>query len=270
MEKLTLKINKSIFLSEEMKELGFDRKNILKIMKNKDILINGARTREDLQLEEGDEITIFYSPSQRTQIDIVYVDENVIIINKPFGIEVEGQNSVCHRLNALAVHRLDRNTTGLLILAKNKAAQQILVNAFKEKKIIKKYYAEVEGKTDFKNYTFNAFLVKDDKEARVKIFTRPVANSQKISTTFNTVKNSSSSLIECQLHTGKTHQIRASLAFLGHPIIGDGKYGKNEINKKYNCFKQRLHAYYIKFPQIPTPLENLSGKSFTNKPNWMK
>ena len=155
------------------------------------------------------------------------------------------------------------------MLAKNKEAKAVLDKAFKDRVVTKKYLAEVVGITQYKNFTFNAFLLKDANSSTVKIFENRVKGSVAISTTFSTLKSGgNSSLIECLLHTGKTHQIRASLAYLGHAIIGDGKYGKNADNKAFNAKNQRLHAYYLKFEKMEQPLAYLNGKEFVSYPKW--
>ena len=205
------------------------------------------------------------------QIEKVYEDENILVINKSAGIEVEGERSLCSILNCLAVHRLDRNTTGLTILAKNPSSQKELNSAIKEHLITKKYLAEVVGPTSFKNYLMKAYLEKDEKTSMVKIFEKPTKKSVEIKTIFNTLKsNPSSSIVECTLMTGKTHQIRASLAYLNHAIIGDGKYGKNEDNKKFKEKTQKLHCFYLKFDNLKNNLKYLNKREFMVLPNWYK
>ncbi len=269
MEKLSFITTKSDNIINHLTEKGFAYNYINKLLRSKDIKVDKKPIKENIIVDEGKEITVFYQPVQNTnspKIEIIYEDDNILIINKPKGIEVEGENSLTKLLNAFAVHRLDRNTTGLMVFAKNKISQNILLDAFKNHNITKKYMAEVAGKANFKNKVFKAFLVKDSKNGIVKIFQKQVKGAKEIITIFNTVKISQeSSLIECSLLTGRTHQIRASLAYLGYPIIGDSKYGKNEINRKFKEKSQKLHCFYLKFNKLEKPLSYLSGKEFVIK-----
>ncbi len=263
--------NKNDKLFNILSNQGFSFNAINKLLRKKDIIVNGQRIKENLDIYIQDEIIIFFDPSMKNEkkIDIVYEDENILIVNKPIGIEVEGENGLSNILKAIPVHRLDRNTTGLIIFAKNEESKEILFKSFKEHKIEKKYLAEVIGNTNFKNTIFNANLVKDSKNSIVKIYKNNVKNSVRISTIFNTIKSSpSSSIVECTLITGKTHQIRASLAYLGHAIIGDGKYGKNEDNKKFKTFTQKLHCYYLKINEKQNILSYLNEKTFIVYPDW--
>lgn len=273
MEKETITIKKQTSVLDALSELGFSYNYACKMLRNKDVRLFGDKIKDNLLLTEGDELTFFYTAEAKassiTKYTEIYQDENVIIVNKKAGIEVEGE--LDRLLNAKAVHRLDRNTTGLVILAKNKLSERVLLNAFKNHSIVKKYLAEVVGKTEWKNFNHKAYLLKDSEKAQVKIFDKKVKGSVEIQTIFSTISsNSTSSIIECHLITGKTHQIRASLAYLGHAIIGDGKYGKNEDNKKFKSKNQKLHSQSLTLKGLSSPLEYLNGKTFTSNPEWLK
>lgn len=273
MEKMTFKANKKDKLLNILTSRGFSYAYASKLLRNKDVRVNDCKMKDNILLEEDDEITVFYTSDAITlpQIEKVFEDENILIVNKPAGIEIEGENSLCSMLGALAVHRLDRNTTGLVMLAKNKPSQDELSLAIKDHLITKKYLAEVVGPTNFKNYLMKAYLEKDEKLSQVKIFEKPTKKSVEIQTIFNTLKsNPSSSIVECTLITGKTHQIRASLAYLNHAIIGDGKYGKNENNKKFKEKTQKLHCFYLKFNNLKNNLKYLNQREIILFPKWYK
>ena len=162
--------------------------------------------------------------------------------------------------NLKLCHRLDTNTSGLIVLAEGVALDEML-KAFKQRTIDKYYYAEVYGKLSAKSATLTAYLKKDAVTSTVKIFNEKVEGSVKIITEYQTLEvRGETTLLKVKLITGKTHQIRAHLALIGHFIIGDGKYGKNEINKRFKAKTQRLVAGELKFNFAPqSPLYKLNG-----------
>ena len=207
MEKITFTMDKDMRLVDALTSKGFPFGQANKLVKNKDVRVNGEKVSTNIKVCSGSEIIAFYSgevaPNEQ-QIEVVFEDQNILVVNKPDGIEVEGKAGVAERLGALAVHRLDRNTTGLLVLAKNPSAQQALLQAFRQKLVEKRYLAEVVGATNFHNQKLSAFLVKNAEESKVKIFSSPVKGGVKISNMFNTVKSSTgASVVEIELLTGK-------------------------------------------------------------------
>ena len=271
MNKLTFNNEKEDKIINILLKKDFSYNHICKLLRNRDIRVDGVKIANNIDIAKGSEVVVYYENLDNAkEIDRVYEDDNIVIINKPQGIEASGASGLAQKLGLIAIHRLDRNTTGLMILAKTEMAAAMLVSAIKSHKIEKIYIAEVVGSLKLKNQTLTAYHVKDSKNSFVKIYPSPVKGCKEIVTKFNTLKSSpSSSTIECTLITGRTHQIRAHLSFLGHPIIGDGKYGKNEDNKKFGAKYQHLHCYKLIF-HLSGKLSYLNEKEFVSYPDFYK
>lgn len=237
---------------------GLTLDTFYKALRKKDIRINNIKISKNDIVHTGDEIKIFvidellyssFSP------EIIYEDNNILVINKPSNLEVVGNSSITNELKKIykyiePCHRLDRNTTGLVLFAKNEESLIILLEKFKKHEIEKHYIAKVYGIPKAKKQTLSSYLFKDNKKSIVYISDEPKKGYVKIITSYTILEKyekENYSILDITLHTGKTHQIRAHLAHIGHPILGDGKYGNNQVNKQFGYKTQQLQSYKLKF-----------------------
>lgn len=228
----------SVYLQHQFDGLTIN--TIYKALRKKDIIVNGKRISDNITLHANDNIIIYIKDDllyKKIDIDIVYEDDNIVIVNKPKGIEVISSNPhergftdfVREYYNSnngfpSPCHRLDRNTSGLLIYAKNEVSLNILLNKFKNKEIEKHYLCMVYGISKKKADRLTAYLFKDNKKSKVYISDTPKKGYLEIITSYSVISensNDNTSILDVQLHTGRTHQIRAHLAYIGLPIIGD-------------------------------------------------
>ena len=272
MEKFEIKIKKNQKIRDFLLNYGFSKPITNQIIKNKDIKFDGKRLCEDDMVFAGQTVVVFAPEKPSARFSVIFEDENVIVLDKGCDIEVQGKDSLESAIpGSIAVHRLDRNTTGVMIMAKTDEVAEALKQAFKDKTVQKTYVCEVFGRPNFKGEVQKAYLVKDANRSEVKIYPNFVQKSVLIETKFKTVKvGEQTSLVTAELLTGRTHQIRAQLAYLGFPIIGDGKYGKNEINRKFKEKYQKLHCFSLKIKKINKKFEYLQNKEFISKPEWAK
>ena len=220
------------------------------LIKKGDIRVNGVKQKADCPLTMGDIITFYTTKSQEEEPShfTVYEDENVLVADKISGVSSEGLFCELSAVAPYPVHRLDRNTSGLIVLAKNLAVQDTLVQAFRDKDVEKVYLCLAKNAFKKPSAQLSAYLSKDDKSALVRIYSAPNAGRVPIKTDYEVVKEYGDyALVKVILHTGKTHQIRAHLSFIGCPVLGDTKYGDFSLNKKYNVTRQVLVAKYLKF-----------------------
>ena len=237
-----------------------------KLLRKKDVKLNGVRVKTDQKTCVGDKIEVYYDGEDKRADEVLFLDENVVVLYKPQGITSEDFFSLVKKKFSGAgfIHRLDRNTDGIMIFSLNEKAEEELLKGFKERSFEKYYLAEVYGEPKRNSERLESYLFKDAEKSEVIISDTPKKGYEKIITEYKVIKsNCGTTLLEVKLVTGKTHQIRAHLAHVGHFIIGDGKYGSEEINRKYHCKRQRLTAYklVLKFSEN-SYLRYLDGKTF--------
>ena len=272
-----------------------------KYIRIKRIKCNGVRAERDQRLQAGDVLQLYindeffdkprednaYLTVATPKITIVYEDENIILVDKKPGLAVHphdgaeyGRTLIDHIQaylyqkrewsprgeNAFApalCNRIDRNTGGIVIAAKNAETLRIINQKIKDREMDKRYLAIVEGTPKPQKGSLKGYLFKDAKKNRVFVTDTPQQGAKTCQTNYQVLAASKGlSLVECELITGRTHQIRAQFAHAGHPLLGDGKYGK--LNKNYDRNFQALYSYKLTF-QFSTDagiLSYLDGKTF--------
>ena len=292
MARLEIKVN------EEDKGLRIDsfladssdlsRSQIQKLIEEGRVLVNNEATVSRYKVNPGDFITAEYLEQTPTDIkpkdialDIVYEDEDLIVINKPKGLVVHPAagnydntlvNALLYHCKELSdingyyrpgiVHRIDKDTSGLLVCAKNNAAHAALSAQLQDKTCFRKYYAIVNGIIDNNEGIINAPIGRSSKDRQKMEVTDK--NSKEAITEFKVLQRlSSTCLVECELKTGRTHQIRVHMAFIKHPVLNDPKYSKKTIDET----GQYLHAYYLSFIH---PKTNERMEFVTDMPEYMK
>ena len=277
---------------------------VYKLFRKKDIKVNGCHQDKKYRLSTNDVVAIYINEQQfeefikekeltpNTKIKdwIIYEDDNVLFVNKPRGLLVQKSSPHDESLDQYVIeylmatnqydpnkekgfvpgpaHRLDRNTSGLVVFGKNHNALTLLFDLFKNHDLINKHYlALVVGQVEKEKDTIDAPLLKDEETNTVRV----AKNGKTAKTVYKLVKKYNEySLLDITLLTGRTHQIRVHMAYIKHPIVGDSKYGDFEANKifkqKYGLSSQFLHAYKMGFGDLPAPLNNLSRKEFVAEP----
>ena len=257
--------------------------SIRKLFDARDVRLDGIRIRKDDCVRAGQELRVFLPDrtENASSLRIVYEDSDVLLINKPAGISVEsdarGTVSLAElcRLHVLEsdpgafppapCHRLDNRTSGLCLFAKNQQALEILQDAFRERTIEKYYICLVRGIPKPPSAVCHAYLLKDAEKGKVRILDHEVSGSRPVTTGYETLESGPISRLRVHLITGRTHQIRAHLAALGHPLLGDDLYGDRGFNRQQKARFLKLCAVSITlFTGNRLPL--LEGKTFEISP----
>ena len=281
-----------------------------KYIRSKRIKVNGKRSEISYKLQENDVVTLYINDeffetkepkydflSAGKSLKIVYEDENILLCDKPQGLlshpnEGEYNDTAISRIKRYLyekkeylpsdemsftpalVNRIDRNTSGIIIAAKNAEALRILNEKLKQRELHKLYLCVVIGTPKEKEGILKDYLQKNEKQNKVYVSDKKTADSKEIATKYKVLSSKKGlSLVEIELLTGRTHQIRAHMSSLGHPLLGDGKYGTNEQNKKFGGYKKQfLYSYKLVFDFTTDAgiLNYLNKKEFQVDDVWFK
>ncbi|MBQ3157912.1 MAG: RluA family pseudouridine synthase [Clostridia bacterium] len=248
---------------------------------HRDVKLDGKRIKPDIRVVAGQKVELFCMEQSAPLVDVVYEDEDVLLLNKRAGISVEPDEKGGMTLTELALkhvrakdpqafppkacHRLDNQTCGLTLFAKNERAEAILTRAFRERTMDKRYICLVRGMMKPPAATCKAYLLKNAKQARVSIHDDAVPGARPIITEYETLEAGPVSRLLVHLVTGRTHQIRAHMAALGHPLLGDDVYGDRAFNRQQKV-QGRLCLCAARLTlETGGELPQLDGKTFTVK-----
>ena len=292
------------YLSKRFKSMP--KSLMYKYLRTKYIKLNGKKIQPDVFLQEGDVLTFYikdeFFEEQKSydfmkagrNLDIIYEDNDILLLDKKVGVithQDSRYDSDTLNLRVLRYlyekgeyrpdeeksftpalcNRIDRNTGGIVIAAKNAEALRVMNQKIRDRELEKYYLCIVKGRPEPDHAVKKAYHIKDESANTVRIFDSEKDGSKEIVTEYTVLDSASSlSLCEVLLHTGRTHQIRAHMAHLGHPLLGDEKYGDRKLNARYKMKRQALYAYQLRFC-FTTPagcLEHLNGNSFEVNQVW--
>ena len=289
------------------KSFNIPQSLMYRYIRTKHIKVNGRRSEISYRLQEGDTVTMYIKDEllgEKEQkydflrsskvLNIVYEDENILLADKPQGLIVHPDENEYsdtlitriqhylydkgeynprdeHSFAPALVNRIDRNTGGIVIAAKNAEALRILNRKLKDREIDKYYYCLVHGKMPRHSDCLEGYLEKNEDKNKVYISNKASDNNKRIKTKYTVIAECGDmSLLEIELLTGRTHQIRAHMASIGHPLVGDGKYGRLQQDKRLGYKHQALYSYRLifNFSTDAGILNYLNGREFSVKSVW--
>ena len=279
------------------------RSMMYKAFRNKRIKVNGKRAEPDTRLKTGDLIEMYINdeffppegvkpkstpPRRQPPVTVIYEDANFAVLYKPahllchsdrtgdanlvdaFATYLEAKGEYDphaeQRFAPALCNRIDRNTGGIVIAAKNAETLRIINEKIRNHELEKAYLCITVGRPKRAEGKIEGFLLKDEEKKEVRFFHKPVPGGKTAVTLYRTLASCGElSLVECRLLTGRTHQIRVSMAEIGCPLLGDGKYGRGDVNKRYHETRQALYSYKLRFALQTDAviLNSLQGQEFT-------
>ncbi|MBQ5783199.1 MAG: RluA family pseudouridine synthase [Oscillospiraceae bacterium] len=272
-----------------------------KFLRQNKVKVNGIKATAGQKLVKGDVVSLYVNddylliPDKNnaflfagSQVEIIYEDENLFVVNKPSGISVIDDdwqvfdtlvNRIKHYYHKNSMdgnipqlcHRIDTGTSGIVVLAKNEETLEFMFDMFRDKQLKKKYVCAVKNNPKVKDGIYKGYLTKNSQRGFVSVSEKPLNNaSQNIETGIRTIDSFDRyKLLEIDLYTGRTHQIRAHCAYLGMPVLGDSKYGDNQLNRHLKLKYQLLCSSYLKLGYIDNEKYSyLSFKEFRCPDPW--